>query len=324
MLDDQIADAQCQPVVDVAEIEERPREDAEDEGVHPCCTWGNDSGDVAVGTECALEHGVVAACRPHAEHVPRFFDCDAGGAARQEPVDDFRRLGIARVHPVHAKPRPDRREAAERLAAGEFVPTVHALGFARRQENRNVVAGFRVTGGEDLSRGGFLENPLAGLVAAAPQICGEPDPVVVHVHGERRCRRVHRQASSHLGDVIQRESHAAELLRHGHLQVAGRLQLIEIFLEEFVLAIVGGCAGPKTFEHVFGQKTDGTISHECSLRFGNRAEKGSRRIERDQRWSGAFRTGLSVVVSMRKLDGPRLAIGRSPDVAPRCPKGKNG
>ena len=33
MLDDQITDAQCQPVVDVAEIEERPREDAKDEGV---------------------------------------------------------------------------------------------------------------------------------------------------------------------------------------------------------------------------------------------------------------------------------------------------
>ena len=72
----------------------------------------------------------------------------------------------------------------------------------------------------------------------APAVGRRADPVVVHVDAERGGRRVAGQPARFTRDVRQREAEAAEFLRHGHLQIAGRFQFVEVFLAELVVAIV--------------------------------------------------------------------------------------
>ena len=60
---------------------------------------------------------------------------------------------------------------------------------------------------------------------------------------------------------------AAELLRHGHLQVASRLQLVEVFLEESVLPIVGGVRGCENVSSMSSVKrpTERSAMNEASV-----------------------------------------------------------
>ncbi len=72
------------------------------------------------------------------------------------------------------------------------------------------------------------------------KITGNPTPIEVHVDGQRRRRRVHRQPAllmAHLGQVL---AMAAELGRDVDLGVAPLFQLVEILEEEAVLAVVAG------------------------------------------------------------------------------------
>ena len=107
LLDDELAHAQRQAVVDVRKPGEPPREKSEDEHVDAGDAGRDHARDVLVRHERALEERVVAARRAHAHHVPRFLDREARRVAREEAVDDLWILGIARVEPVQPQPRPD-------------------------------------------------------------------------------------------------------------------------------------------------------------------------------------------------------------------------
>jgi len=65
----------------------------------------------------------------------------------------------------------------------------------------------------------------------------------VHVHGERRRRSGGGQPRLLAGELVKRESEAAELDRHERPEVAGLLQLRKVFDEEPVLAVITGSAG---------------------------------------------------------------------------------
>src|SRR5229473_589569 len=94
----------------------------------------------------------------------------AGKVARQKEVNNPRRLWIARVHGVPAEPRPHWRKAAKRLPAGQLVAAVDALCFRRGKQSGDVVAVFSVARREHFARRGIFEDPLAGLVAPAPEV----------------------------------------------------------------------------------------------------------------------------------------------------------
>ena len=124
----------------------------------------------------------------------------------------LRRIGG--VHAVNPEIGPDRRQAAERLAAGEPVAAFHALGLRRREQHRNVVAALGVPGGEHLAGRGGLEQPALRPVAGAPEIGGVAGPVQVHVDRERRRRGVVAEAPLLLRDAGQRQARATQLGRN--------------------------------------------------------------------------------------------------------------
>ncbi len=112
-----------------------PGEDAQDELVRPGEAGRYHPGDVLVGHERTLEHGVVAAGGTHAERVPSLEDAVTAGVARHEGVDDLRVCGVARVHGVQAQPRPDWRERAKDLMPVELVATLGTFGFGAREQS---------------------------------------------------------------------------------------------------------------------------------------------------------------------------------------------
>ena len=125
----------------------------------------------------------------------------------------LRRIGG--VHAVDPEIRPDRRQAAERLAAREPIAAFDALGLRRREQHRDVVAALGVPGGEHLASRGGLEQPSLRPVAGAPEIGGDAGPVQVHVDRERRRRGVVAEPPLLLRDAGQRQAGAAELGRNG-------------------------------------------------------------------------------------------------------------
>ena len=100
VLDDQLAHPRGEAVIDVAKVDERPREEAQHEHVDAGGAGRNDGRDVLVGHERAVEDRVVAARRAHAQHVPGVLDGVAAGRARHERMDDFRRVRIAGIQTV--------------------------------------------------------------------------------------------------------------------------------------------------------------------------------------------------------------------------------
>src|SRR5688572_3274701 len=95
-----------------------------------------------------------------------------------------------------------------------------------------------MTGGEDLAVGAFFQHPLATLVAHAIEVRGESHPVEVHVQRQGSRRGAVREAPLLLAYLGKVHAEAAELLGDRHLKVAGLLQLIEVLLEETVIAVV--------------------------------------------------------------------------------------
>jgi hypothetical protein len=95
-----------------------------------------------------------------------------------------------------------------------------------------------VAGGEDVAVGGLLEDPGAAGVAGAVQVGGRARPVQVHVHGDRGRGRVVREAPLEQADLVEAEPRPAELGRDRDVQVARGAQLLEVLVEEAVLAVV--------------------------------------------------------------------------------------
>ena len=137
---------------------------------------------------------------------------------------------------MNAEIRPHRRQAAERLAAGEAIAAVDALGLRRREQHRNVVAAFGVAGRENLAPRRRFQQPSQRPIAGAPQVRSDARPVQVHVDRERRRRRVVAKAPLLAHDFGQRAARAAELRRHRQQQVARLAQLLEVLGEKPVLA----------------------------------------------------------------------------------------
>ena len=146
------------------------------------------------------------------------------------------------------------RQAAERLAAGEPVAAVHALGLRGRQQHRDVVAALGVAGREHLSARRLLEQPRERRVAGAPQVGGDARPVEVHVDGERRGRRVVRETPLFADDLGQRQAESAQLLRHGEAQVARLAQLLEVLGKEAVLLVVAPGSRLEAGQQLVGQE----------------------------------------------------------------------
>jgi hypothetical protein len=139
---------------------------------------------------------------------------------------------------MDAEERPDRCQAAEKLLAEEAVATVDAFGACRRQQDGEIIARLGMTGREDLAGGCAAEQPLERPIAGAPEVGGDACPVQVHVDGNRGCRRVVRQAPLFAAYLGQAEAPTAELVWNRHAQITRRAQLLEVLIEEPVVAIV--------------------------------------------------------------------------------------
>jgi hypothetical protein len=222
--------------------------------------------DAVVGHEGALQHRVLARGGAHPERVPRLLDRVAVGVAVEEAVHDLRVRRVARVQPMDAEVVPDRRQAAKNLVARESPAALDPLGLGRGHEQRHVVAGLAVARGEHAPRGGLLEHPGAALVARPVQVRGDARPVQVHVDRDRRGRRDVREPALQPGHLGERQAGAAEGGGDGDVQVARGLQLVEVLLEEAVVAVVLRGPGVEAGEHRVGEHGRGGDGAQWNLR----------------------------------------------------------
>ena len=154
---------------------------------------------------------------------------------------------------VQAVARPDGRQAAEHLVAGDAESAFDPLGLAGGEQDRKVVAALGVAGVEHLACHRLLQQPLDRAIALAPEIGDQSDPVDVHVDAESRGGRVVAEPALFAAALRERHAAPAEFLRHRHRQVAGALQVVEVLLEEAVLAVVGPAPLGEAAQHVVGQ-----------------------------------------------------------------------
>src|SRR5262249_36034335 len=103
---------------------------------------------------------------------------------------------------------------------------------------RQVVAGLAVPRREDLARRRLAQHPLQRGVAPAPEIGGHPRPVQGHVGGQRGGRRAIGWPPLLTADNGQRHGVTGECRGQRRLEIAGAAELLEVFREESVLAIV--------------------------------------------------------------------------------------
>ena len=172
-------------------------------------------------------------------------------------MDDARAGRVGRVHGVEAAVRPDRREAAEDLVAADLPASVDALGGGAGQQQRDVVAGLAVEGGEDLAGGGLVEDEAARVVAGPRQVGGHAGPVDVHVDGQRRGRRVVGEAAHQRRVLVEAHVPPAQLGGQRGAQEPGRLELLEVLVEEAVLAVVDGRSLVEAGEHLVAEELGG-------------------------------------------------------------------
>jgi len=230
--------ARSERALRVAEAHERPGKYAQHELVDATRAWRHHPSNVLVGDEGAVEDRIVTAGSAHAQGAPRLGDGVTLRGTQQKCVHDFRRGRITCVHAMDAEECPDGRETAEELVAIKTVAPGHALGARRRQQHRKVVARLGVTGGENLPIRGVAEEPFQRVVTRTPEVRGDARPVDVHVDGYRRGRRVVREAPLLATNLDQCEPAPTELLWNRHRQVSGRAQILEVFGEEPILAVV--------------------------------------------------------------------------------------
>ena len=75
-------------------------------------------------------------------------------------MNDLWLPGIARVYSMQAKPGPDGRQAAKVLPAREPVAAVDAFRFRGREQDRQIIAAFRMAGCEDLAGRRLAQEPF--------------------------------------------------------------------------------------------------------------------------------------------------------------------
>jgi hypothetical protein len=61
---------------------------------------------------------------------------------------------------MQAKPGPDGRQAAKVLPARESVAAVDTFCFRSREQNRHIIAAFRMASCEDLASGCLTQDPF--------------------------------------------------------------------------------------------------------------------------------------------------------------------
>ena len=137
--------------------------------------------------------------------------------------------------------------------AGEAVASRDPLGLRGGEEQRDVVAPLGVARREDLAAHGPTEHPLEGAVAGAPEVGGHPDPVEVHVHGQRGGVRVVGEPALLAHALREGQAPPSQVARHGDGEIPRPAQLVEVLLEEPVLAVVAGRALAEALEHRLGQ-----------------------------------------------------------------------
>ncbi len=207
-----------------------------------------------VRAERLVEHGVVTLRGAHPDGVPGLDDLAPGGPARQEAVHDLRVRRVGRVHGVEPAIGPHRREAAEDLVTRDLPPSVDAGGGGYGEQQGHVVAGFAVECGKDLTLGGLLEDPAAGVVAEPGQVGGDTCPIAVHVDRQRGSRCHVGEAPHELRVAIEHQPAPSELGWNGRQQVAGAPQLVEILVTEPVVAVIEHGALVETSQHVLAQE----------------------------------------------------------------------
>ena len=82
---------------------------------------------------------------------------------------------------------------------------------------------FGVARGEHFAGRCIFEDPLARLVASAPEVRRVADPVVMHVNAQRGRWRVLGEQTRFARNLRERHPQPAELLRDGHLEIPGGL-----------------------------------------------------------------------------------------------------
>ena len=172
--------------------------------------------------------------RPHAEGVPRLLDAVVRVVAVDERVHDLRAGRVTGIHGMDPEVRPHRRQRSEDLVTGDLPAALDAPRRGRREQDRDVVAGFAVAGGEHVAVGGLGEHPVAGGVAGAVQIGAQADEVVVHVDGDRGRRGDVGDAPLQPVDLGEVQTGAAEVGRQRGREVSAGTQLLEVLVEEAV------------------------------------------------------------------------------------------
>ena len=195
----------------------------------------------------------MALRRAHPERVPGRDHRRPGRVASDEGVHDLRAARRVGVDGMGAEPGPRRAVGPELLAAGQDVTALDPLGDTRRQQHRDVVAGFGVAGGDHFAVERGLEDPALRLVPGPIELGGGAHPVGVHRHRQGGGRCVARQASLTGRHLRQVEAPAAEVRGHGGGQVARGTQVGEVLVEVLVGPIELAGAGAEPLERVVGQ-----------------------------------------------------------------------
>ncbi len=141
---------------------------------------------------------------------------------------------------------------------GELPAAVDALGLRRRQQHGDVVAGFAVAGGEDVTLGGLAQHPVAGWIAGAVQVGAQTDEVVVHVDGDGGGRGDVGDAALQPVDLGQVQTQPRRTRSGSEAsEVAAGAQLLEVLGEERVVAVVLRRPLVEAGEHLVGEQSVG-------------------------------------------------------------------
>ncbi len=168
-------------------------------------------------------------------------------------MNDLWLVGVAGIHSVQAKAGPYRRQAAEMLMPGKPVAALDALCVRGGEQNRDIVAALRMAGREDLARRCLPQDPFQRGISATPEISGNAEPVKMHVYGQGSGRGMIRQPALLPANLRQGHARAAEFRGQRQQEIFRRPEILEIFVDEAVLPVVGGGARGKSRQHLFGK-----------------------------------------------------------------------
>jgi len=247
-LDGKFERAVGDPCVDGADEQQEVREDAEDEGVGAGAD-GQDARHPGCGNDRALEHRRVTLGRAHAQGVPVVERRPSRRLARDEAVHQF-----VAVTTEDAEPGPRGGERGEDLGAREGVTRFDRLSERGRVPQHEVVALLAVAEGEELASRGIVEHPVEGGVAAIVEHPCDSHPHEVHVDRER----------GRGGVGGQEPLVAGRLDEAARSEVSDRLQFVEVFGEERVIAVVAGGARPDALEQLLPEHQKPAKAHAAT------------------------------------------------------------